>query len=87
MRECGIIATTMMRTGIFRIVVDLRKKVILMKRYFDATEEKYVMELELENGSAAATAPVERYEKMLKTKMREVDQKEYNKLKKQYTAK
>ena len=57
-----------------------------MVRFFDLYEEKSTAKLTIEDKSMAAVATVEQFEKTFKTKLREVDESEYEMLTEAYTS-
>jgi len=57
-----------------------------MKRYFEIVGQRQVVELNILDGSQAATAPVEAFSKTFKCAMRELDKAEYDRLAKEYTT-
>jgi hypothetical protein len=57
-----------------------------MKRYFELIGKLQVLELDIVDGSNAATASVEDLNKHFKSELREVDYKEYKRLEKLYTS-
>lgn len=55
-----------------------------MKRYFDVPEQRVVVEFEMVEGSPAATASTEVFEKEFKTKMIEISKEGHKRLSKEY---
>lgn len=51
-----------------------------MKRYFEIVGQRQVVELNILDGSQAATAPAEVFSKTFKCEMRELNKAEYDRL-------
>jgi len=56
-----------------------------MKRYFEVVGKRQTIELDIKDGSQAATAPAEAFGEVYKMDLREIDKAEYIKLSKEYT--
>lgn len=57
-----------------------------MKRYFDLYEKRQCAEIDLVDGSPAATAPVSEFEKFLHVKVHEISRQKYQALREKYSG-